>query len=94
MEGTASFGSNVVSFLLTSRERQWYVVGAYVPPNNVPAMHRIEQVLILASKVLEMILTGDMNTRLGEPRDKLEEDLAMALVDRGVVNMIYQFMPQ
>ena len=41
-----------------------------------------------------MILMGDLNAHLRDPRDKREEYLAMALVDRGVVNMIDQFMPQ
>ena len=39
VEGTASFGPNVVSFLLTSGARLWYVLGAYVPPNDMTAVH-------------------------------------------------------
>ena len=39
-----------------------------------------------------MILMGDLNTRMVEPRDKLEEELATALVDRDLVNMIDHFM--
>ena len=38
---TASFGPNLVSFLLTSGARRWYAVGAYVPPNNRPSVHRV-----------------------------------------------------
>ena len=40
-----------------------------------------------------MILMGCLNVRLGDSRDKLEEDLSTALVDRGLVNMTYHFMP-
>ena len=41
-----------------------------------------------------MILMGDLNVHLGDPRDKREEDLATALVDRGMVNITDRFMPQ
>ena len=45
VENTAIFGPNVVSFLLILGERRWYIVGAYVPPNDVPAMNLVEQAL-------------------------------------------------
>ena len=35
VEGTANFVPNVVIFLLMSGVRQWYVVGAYLHPNDV-----------------------------------------------------------
>ena len=44
-ENMVSFGPNVVSFLLTLGARRWYFVGAYVPPNDVPDVHRVEQAL-------------------------------------------------
>ena len=56
-----SFGPNVVSLLLTSRSGQWYVVGAYVPPNDVPGGRRV-----VAPKGLEMILMGDLNAQLSD----------------------------
>ena len=93
MEGTARFCPNVVSFLLTLGARQWYIVGAYVPPNNMPAVNCVEQALRSDSKGLEMILMGDLDVRLVYPRDEHEEDLAMALVDRVMVNITDHFMP-
>ena len=41
-----------------------------------------------------MILMGDLNARLGDPCDKHEEELATALVDRGLVNMTDHFLPR
>ena len=43
---------------------------------------------------LELILMGDLNTRLGKPRDKREDDLVTALVDQGLVNMTDHFLPR
>ena len=94
MEGTTIFGPNVVTFLLMLGERRWYVVGAYVPPNYVPAVHRMEQALRAAPKRAEMVLMGDLNARLGYPRDEREEYMVTALVDRGLVNITYHFMPR
>ena len=37
---------------------------------------------------------GSLNARLGDPYDKHEEDLVMALVDRGLINMTDHFMLQ
>ena len=88
----ASFGPNVVSFLIKFGSRIWYVVGSYVPPNDVPAVHCVDQALRAATKGLEMILMGDLNARLGDPREKREEDLKMALLYRGLVNMSEHFI--
>ena len=52
VEGTASFGLNVVSFLLTLGTRRWYVVGAYMPLNDVPSVHCVDQALRAAPKGL------------------------------------------
>ena len=43
--------------------------GVYIPPNNVPAVHRVEQVLRAAPNGLEMILMGNLNVCLGDPFD-------------------------
>ena len=40
-----------------------------------------------------MILIGELNAQMRDPCDKREEDLATALVDRGLVNMTEKFMP-
>ena len=79
--------------MLTSGTRRWYVVGAYVLTNDLPAMHHVEQVLKEATKGLEVILMGELNVRLRDPCDECEEDLETALADRGLVSMIYHFMP-
>ena len=41
-----------------------------------------------------MILMGYLNTRLGYPRDKHEEDLVTALADRGLVNTTNHLLPK
>ena len=79
--------------MLTLGTIQWYVVGAYVLPNDLPDMHHVEQVLKAATKGLEIILMGELNVRLRDPCDEFEEDLETALAHRGLVSMIDHFMP-
>ena len=64
VEGTVNFRPNVVSSLVASGDRRWYVVGAYVPLNDVPVVHRVEQALAAAPKYVEIIFVGDLNARL------------------------------
>ena len=81
-------------FLLTSGLRIWCVVGYYVPPNNEPAIHCIEQSLEAAPKGMKVVLLGLINIRLREPQDSREEDIATALADSGMVNITAHFMPR
>ena len=41
-----------------------------------------------------MILMGDLNAGLGNPRDECEEDLSTALADRGLVNITDHLLPR
>ena len=64
LESIVNFSLNVASFLLTLVLRRWYVVGAYVPPNNASAVYGMEQDLEAAQRRLEAILLGDINVCL------------------------------
>ena len=41
VKGMENYGPNVVSFLLILGVQRWYAVGAYVPPNDMPMVHRV-----------------------------------------------------
>ena len=60
VEGIVNFGPNMERFLLTLGSRIWYVVGVYVPPDDAPAVCRIEQVFEVDQKGMEVILLGDI----------------------------------
>ena len=92
VEGIVNFGPNMESFLLMSGLWRWYVVGAYVPPNEATDVHGVEQTLEASPKGMQAIMLQDVNASLKEPQDSREEDLATALTDSGLVNMKYHFM--
>ena len=92
VENTYSFGPNVVCFLLTLGSRRWYAVEEYIPPNDRPSLHCMEQGLKASPTGLDFILMGELNVRLYNPCDEREEDLATALADQGLVNMTDHFL--
>ena len=84
VEGIVNFCLNVSGFFLTSGSRRWYVIGAYMPPNDAPAVHSTEQDLDEAPKGMEVIIFGDLNVRLREPQDDREDDITSALEGNGI----------
>ena len=50
VDSTTRFVPNVVSFLLLLGAKRWYVVGAYMPSNNVPDVNSVKQALQVVSK--------------------------------------------
>ena len=94
MEGIVNFGPNMASFFLMLELRRWYVGRAYVPPNDAPAAHSIEQALELAPKLMEVILLGDLNIRLREPRDNREDELPPTLAGNGLGDVTAHFTPR
>ena len=73
VEGVYKYGPNVVGFLLTSGGCSWYVLESYVTPNDVSAVHWVEQVLVVKPKGVDTIFLGDLNARLGGTHGELEE---------------------
>ena len=45
-----NYGLKVVSFVLTTGRQRWYVVRAYMPPNDNPTVVHVEQVLGRSAK--------------------------------------------
>ena len=92
VEGIISFSPNVVSFLFMMGLWRWYVVRAYVPPNNVTDVYCVKQALVAALRVVEIVLLGDLNMRLWELHNAQEEELVTLVADGGLVDMTAHFM--
>ena len=50
VEDRIKFGPNMMSFLLTSGMRRWYILGAYMPLNYEPDVHCVDQTLAALTK--------------------------------------------
>ena len=59
-------------------------MGAYMPPNDMPAVYQVDQALAAKPPEIETILMGDLNARLEDPRNNSEDDLATSLAYHGL----------
>ena len=60
----------MVSFTVTLGRKRWYVVGAYVPPNDLPAVHRITHVLACGPEGMDKLIVSNLNACLAHPGDQ------------------------
>ena len=65
----------MVSLEITVGGKIWYVFGAYVPPNYQMTVQQMDQALELYPEWKYMILSGDINACLAQPRDCNKDDL-------------------
>ena len=94
VEGVRRFGPNVVIFTVTSGQKRWYVVGAYVPPNDLPTVHWITHALACGTERVEKLLVGDINACLENLRDQRGEHLATVLAGHGLTDQARHFVPR
>ena len=72
----------------------WYVVGAYVPPNEQLAVHWIAQALTCGMEGAGKLLVGELNACLAQPRDPQEEYLATIITNHSLSDQAQHFMPR
>ena len=89
-----SFGPNVVIFIITSGRKLWYVIGAYVPPNDLLTVQCIKQALACGPEGVGKLIVGKLNTCLENPRDQREEQLATVLAIHGLTDQAQHFLPR
>ena len=94
VEGAQSFGTNVVSFIVTLGQKCWYVVRAYMPPNDLPGVHHITNDLTYDPEGVGKMLVGNLNACLAHSRDKREEHLAIVITIHGLTYQAYNFTPR
>ena len=58
------YGLNVVSFMLMTGWKWWYVVGVYISPKDQPAVRRAEKYLVLCPVLMEIFQVGCINFRI------------------------------
>ena len=89
-----NFGPNVVSFIITSVRKRWYGVGAYVPPNDLPTINWIRQVLECGPKGVRRLIFSDLKVCLANPRDQQEEQISTVLAGYGLTDQTRPFLPR
>ena len=84
-------GPNVLSFQLVSGATRYYIVGCYIPPNNLTTLTHIEQAWMACPKGCLPIMLGDLNVNLAAPRDKPDKTIAEQVDAMNLVDMSSRF---
>ena len=70
VEGAQSFVPNMVSFTVTSVQKRSYIIGSYMPPNDLLSVHHITHALTCGPEGVGKLLVGDLNACLAHIRDQ------------------------
>ena len=84
----------MVIFTITAVCKLWYIVWAYIPPNDQLTVHWVEQALARGPARVDKLLVGDLNACLLQLRDQQEEDLATVIVNYRLVDQSLNFIPR
>ena len=62
-----TYGEKVVSFQLTSGDRQWYIVGCYLAPYNASTIEDVVVAIIKWPWGAALLMVGNFTTNLAAP---------------------------
>jgi hypothetical protein len=79
-------GPNVLSFQLVSGTARWYIIGCYIPPNDLTTLTHVDEAWWACPNGCLSILLGDLNINLDAPRNERDDTIteqvdAMSLVE-------------
>jgi hypothetical protein len=75
--------------------QRFYIVGCYIPPNNLCTLPQVKQALNKCLKGHTPLLIGDLSINLCAPRDKRDERIAEVVEDIcGLTNLSKHFRQQ
>ena len=85
VEAIQQFGPNVVRFHLATGERQWYILGCYLAPDDTSTIESVVAALKDRPRGSEQLVEGDSNINTKEPEGyRREEDISEALTTAGL----------
>jgi hypothetical protein len=84
-------GPNVLSLLLMSGTTGYYIVGCYIPPNDLTSLTHIKQAWMAFPKGCLPIVIGDLNVNLAAPWDECDETIAEQVDTMNLVDMASRF---
>ena len=95
VEAVERFGPNVMGFQVATGERRWYIVGAYVAPEDEVTMETVVAAIGRKPRGAEMMVAGDFNVDITAPEgNRRTENIATDLAMAGLEDMAQHFMPR
>ena len=95
MEAVERFGPNVMGFQVATGEQRWYIVGAYVAPEDQATRETVVAAIGRQPRGAELMVAGDFNADITAPEgNRRAENIAMDLATAGLEDMAQHFMPR
>lgn len=91
VEETRIWGPNVISLHLMMGSIRFFVVGCYIPPNDLEALACVDKAWRECPTGAHPILVGDLNVNLRAPRTEREEMIAEQVDAMDLVDMSRHF---
>jgi hypothetical protein len=84
-------GPNVLSFQLVTSAARYYIVGCYIPPNDLTTLTHVKQAWTACPKGCLPIVIGDLNTNLAAPCKEQDKTIAEQVDNINLVDMSRRF---
>ena len=94
VEAVERCGLNVMMFQVSTGERHWHIVGAYVAPKDKVTMETVIAAIGPKPPGADLMVAGDFNVDILAPEGRRAENIATDLATAGVEDMAQHFMPQ
>ena len=95
VEAVERFGPNVLGLQVVTGERRWYIVGAYIAPEDDETMERVVAAIGKKPQGVELMVAGDFNADIKAPEgNRRAENIATDIETTGLEDMAQHFMPR
>ena len=95
MEAVERYGPNVMGFQVATGAQRWYIVGAYVTPEDEVTMETVIAAIGRKPPGADLMVAGDFNVDIMEPEgNRRVENIATDLETAGLEDMAQHFMPR
>ena len=95
VEAVERYGPNVMVFQVATGAQRWYIVGAYIAPEDEVTMETVVEAIGRKPPGAELMVAGDFNVDIMEPEgNRRAENIATDLATAGMEDMAQHFMPR
>ena len=95
VEAVQLFGPNVVGVQMVKGERQWYIIGFYLAPDDTSTIESVVAELKEKPRGAKLLVAGKFNTKLSDTEgDWRGEEIAAMIASEGLKDMSEHFLPR
>jgi hypothetical protein len=84
--------THTLTLQLATGDKQFYVIGAYIPPNHTREVEDLKRVVKACPAGCKLLVMGDLHVNIGFPQDKREEVIVDLLDKANLVDTLRGFL--